>query len=103
MIGNTANWVKSSEKPTMVLNLYEMSVQMQRSIVLHHFGHALGLEHEHQRHDFWDVLETKSDSDLEDYQFVKEMDHLQKLNELSKKSNWHEEFDYDPESIMHCW
>ena len=41
----------------MYLNLYGKSESEQRSLVLHEFGHALGLDHEHQRSDFWDKLE----------------------------------------------
>ncbi len=46
---------------TMVLNLGEYGEgypheALQKSLVIHEFGHALGLEHEHQRSDFWDVL-----------------------------------------------
>ena len=44
------------EKPTMVLNLTKEYCPNQRSLVIHEFGHALGLDHEHQRSDFWDVL-----------------------------------------------
>ncbi len=60
-IGNAATWESDVTKPTMVLNIYRMSKAEQKSMVIHNFGHALGLDHEHQRSDFWDVLEEKDE------------------------------------------
>ena len=45
--------ITNLEEPTMVLNLCNFS---QKKIVIHMFGHALGLEHEHLRSDFWDTV-----------------------------------------------
>ena len=59
MVGMCAAKVRGSD-PTMMLNLNKKefpSEKEQRSLVIHEFGHALGLEHEHQRSDFWDVME----------------------------------------------
>ena len=50
-----------TDKPTMVLNLTRMYCPNQRSLVIHEFGHALGLDHEHQRSDFWEYLEKHID------------------------------------------
>ncbi len=110
MVGRSALNV-DKDKPTMVLNLYGMSKAHQISIVLHEFGHALGLYHEHQRSDFWDVLESK-DKDNQ-YRFIIGIEEMKngdgckravnavfrddKLNATSRKS------DYDPNSIMHYW
>ena len=60
-VGTAANWEPDTKKPTMVLNLFKMEKQEQKSMVIHEFGHALGLDHEHQRSDFWDVLEEKDE------------------------------------------
>ena len=62
-MGNAALNVTDPREPTMILNLYGMSQPQQRSMVLHEFGHALGLDHEHQRSDFWDVLESVDEDD----------------------------------------
>ena len=54
----------TSPKPTMILNLNQRDYptkEAQRSLVIHEFGHALGLEHEHQRSDFWDGVEKHID------------------------------------------
>ncbi len=52
-----------NKKPTMVLDLTDEFIavtktknQCRRSLVIHEFGHALGLEHEHQRSELWQVL-----------------------------------------------
>ena len=55
MVGMDALTVDSKEE-TMVLSLRDFSAPTQRSLVIHEFGHALGLEHEHQRSDFWEVV-----------------------------------------------
>ncbi len=48
---------------TVVLDLSQYPPDLQRSQVIHMFGHALGLEHEHQRpaSDFWDVVSQHID------------------------------------------
>ena len=51
----------SNDKPTMMLNLGCDCHENKRSLVIHEFGHALGLEHEHQRSDFWDGVEKHID------------------------------------------
>ncbi len=56
MVGKESLNVKELEKPTMVLSLNGHTHYIQESLVIHEFGHALGLEHEHQRSDFWDIL-----------------------------------------------
>ena len=45
-----------SDKPTMVLNLRGLSPKQQESVVVNEFRHALGLEHEHDPSDFWEVI-----------------------------------------------
>ncbi len=83
----------------MYLNLYKISTRDQVSNVLHEFGHALGLEHEHQRSDFWDVLK-----DL----VVSEPDKLpgacdEHLGFPFKEGVTRFQTKYDPNSIMHYW
>ncbi len=98
----------------MVLNLYGMTKADQRSMVIHEFGHALGLDHEHQRSDFWDVLESKDENNQ--YRFIIGIDEMKsgdggrcqracdavfraKLKEPSGKKK----SCYDSDSIMHYW
>ena len=59
MLGMHARKVEDPQ-PTMVLNLNcdaFPTKKEQRSQVIHEFGHALGLGHEHQRSDFWETVE----------------------------------------------
>ena len=99
----------------MVLNLYRMTKAEQRSMVLHEFGHALGLDHEHQRSRFWDILGQK-DPESGEYSFIIGEDRMKsgdgrkcaratkeifKANLTSPAGAY--ETEYDPDSIMHYW
>ena len=50
------NLITNLKEPTMVLNLQDLDYIAQKRTVIHMFGHALGLEHEHLRSDFWDTV-----------------------------------------------
>ena len=57
MVGMDAETlITNLEEPTMVLNLQGHYYNAQERIVIHEFGHALGLEHEHQHSDFWNTV-----------------------------------------------
>ena len=109
MVGMDAQTVKDLNEPTMVLSLRQYSPSTQRSLVIHEFGHALGLEHEHQRSDFWDVVGEYFDQ-------KKMMAHprvargSQSATRAGFERDWFVRppkskdvlpFEYDPESIMH--
>ncbi len=113
-VGTAATWQTDVTKPTMVLNLYGMTKAQQKSMVIHEFGHALGLDHEHQRSKFWDVLEKKDEEGQ--YQFIitkKRMksgdggkcacacDAVFRANHEAPDGT--EESEYDSDSIMHYW
>ena len=73
----------------------------QKFHVIHEFGHALGLEHEHQRSDFCEVAskfididKMKADDRLKKVDFPKDMEVLPNAGQCSK---------YDPKSVMHYW
>ncbi len=73
------------------LNLHQ---QMQESLVIHEFGHALGLEHEHQRSTFWNVFDT----------VVEDKDKMPGALAYHKRGNFSDsDRVYDPKSIMHYW
>ena len=89
-----AEKIVPQDKPTMMLNLKGLSRESQRSLVIHEFGHALGLDHEHQRSDFWATMKEYIDlSRVPEGERVR----LQKRDDMER-----EEF-YDPDSIMHYW
>ena len=121
MIGMCAEMVKQP-KPTMMLNLSSMEETVQRSQVIHEFGHALGLAHEHQRVDFWDKVEPHINMErMMDDSRVK--DPISDFGKQTIGADWRatkhgvtltlrkifgklpnlktEEFEYDPDSIMH--
>ena len=117
MVGMHATKAKK-DSPTMVLDLTDEFIavkktknQYRRSLVIHEFGHALGLEHEHQRSELWEVLEKYIDkekmNDTEGVSTKKSkngvstfgMDWTNMKFKEGKKFNL--STDYDPLSIMH--
>ena len=100
-MGRSAELVTDKSLPTMVLALKGRPADEQKFLVIHEFGHALGLFHEHQRHDFWRVAGTvldmdkmKSDCRMKTVNF--DRDFLPTLPSGT-------ETEYDPDSIMHYW
>ena len=90
--------IVSLREPTMLLNLKGLTRQFQRSLVIHEFGHALGLDHEHQRSDFLDVVEKFIDKSKIPHSQrirVRKTDDMMDREEASSR--------YDPQSIMHYW
>ena len=103
------------EEPTMVLSLRGYPEELQRSLVIHHFGHfghALGLEHEHQRSNFWDTVGDYFDIE----KMIKDPRVAKNLSDEEAKAaferNWFRKTTvttqtdpvlskYDPDSIMH--
>ena len=114
MVGMEATQVTDMKEPTMVLSLGSHAPEYQKSLVLHQFGHALGLEHEHQRSDFWDVLGDQLDTDqIKMDPFVNPAQTQEAGEEVFKKYcgaisrkqsvSRVQSVKYDPESIMHLW
>ena len=113
-VGTDAEMVKR-DKPTMVLNLKDYHPVLQQSLVIHEFGHALGLEHEHRRSDFWEILGVHIDTEKmmsdplvnppesgeEKVAFAR--DWGKKIRAQITAANKPKSSEYDPESIMHYW
>ncbi len=106
-MGTDCHKVKK-DNPTMMLDLKNYTRDFRKYLVVHQFGHALGLEHEHQRLDFWNVIGKHIDIDK------MEKDHStgNYSTEVAFKRDWlplnmptHRETEckYDPQSIMHWW
>ena len=90
----------------MWLDLHSDSDDYKKFIVIHEFGHALGLGHEHQRSDFWRLIEPHIDVDL-----MKARLHDLGVSRTQFEKNWDRDqafiggktTEYDPHSIMHYW
>ena len=55
-VGAYAESIHDHSKPTMTLDLRNMTYHSMKATILHEFGHALGLGHEHQHPEFWKVM-----------------------------------------------
>ena len=89
----------------MQLDLHsgEIGNDYKKHLVIHEFGHALGLCHEHQRSDFWKLInpfidksEMKSKLGISDAGFAKDWDRDHTFSSQGAT-------DYDPDSVMHYW
>ena len=110
MVGTDAErLVTDPEQPTMVLSLQDFPPNIQRNLVIHEFGHALGLEHEHHRSDFWDTVGECFDTEkiIKDFGLLKHSksgkDARACFEREFKKSSKHMQSAYDADSIMHYW
>ncbi len=88
----------------MVFNLYGMTKAVQRSIVIHEFGHALGLDHEHQRSNFWDVLQpfTIGTNQMKSGDSGRCISACEAVFNL-RATIGSDRTEYDSKSIMHYW
>ena len=121
MIGMCGEKVKQP-KPTMVLNFTKCEAKARRSLVIHEFGHSLGLGHEHQRVEFWENVEPHINLEMmtDDERVRKPISDVgvatigadwrtreDGIKSTLRKIFHHSpdlkmiEFDYDPDSIMH--
>ena len=83
-----------------------MQDSYKKHLVIHEFGHALGLGHEHQRSDFWENIMPYLDEKIMKSDLIK-----LGLSEETIGLNWHKteglttenSTPYDPLSVMHYW
>ena len=91
-----AEKIITQDKPTMMLNLKDLTQKFQESLVIHEFGHALGLDHEHQWSDFLDVVGKFLDKPRIS---VSQKTRVKKRDDMVDS----ETYPYDRHSIMHYW
>ena len=87
------------ENATMFLNL-SGDDRRKEHLVMHEFGHALGLGHEHQRAVFWDNIKKFCQPDV-----VKAFLEGPLQSDIATLGNTPgtRSKEYDPDSIMHYW
>ena len=112
LVDSGENWsligmqaARCSDKCTMQLSLgYKDS--LKKHYVIHEFGHALGLGHEHQRSVFWKILFPFVYLELmENDQHIGGADRFNKdwIKKYYSSDIGEESDPYDPQSIMHYW
>ena len=113
-VGTEAKYVtegSKEENATMHLNLSYAGDRYNEHLVMHEFGHALGLGHEHQRVFFWnnigkffrkDVVEKEYGQAYKDV-VEKEFQAYYRSNIASYEDQTGEKSEYDPDSIMHYY
>ena len=100
-LGVEANEIKLDSEPTMVLDLKDCRDDYHvRSTILHEFGHAYGLAHEHQHPDYLTIMEEFIDIDatMDCYGIEKPREYHE---QFGKKIHDLQKNEYDPDSIMH--
>ena len=88
----------------MWLGLMSGNIDYKKHTVIHEFGHALGLEHEHQRSCFWSVASEFLDLDqMRGDPLLKGTDIQRDYLQQQTQEGVVHETDYDPDSVMHYW
>ena len=91
----------SIDDPNMWLDLSEGDDHHKQHLVVHEFGHALGLGHEHQRPDFWKLIgpfidKKMVENDMDTLSCDWKMDKHLEVKKGKATS-------YDSDSVMHYW
>ena len=96
---STIGCVEGQGSSQVYLDLSHQDKKYLEHLIVHQFGHVLGLEHEHQRSDFW--------SEIKDYIDMSKM----RLDVGDRFAEWQPKEGlmdggaklYDSGSVMHYW
>ena len=104
-VGVRAQDERNRTEPTMWLNLKHGGDEYKKHLVVHEFGHALGLEHEHQRGDLWKLIGPYVNEDVmrNDPRIGGAFERYTADPRLNSNVPGHVQTDYDPSSVMHYW
>ncbi len=103
-IGTTAEKVPKGNKEdnaTMHLDL-NGGDELKEHLVMHEFGHALGLGHEHQQKVFGNIIKKCFDENVVK-KYFKMNDDLYTRDVAGYPVDHKTHSEYDPDSIMHYW
>ena len=90
-----------NDEPTMWLDLSKGSDRYKEHLVVHEFGHALGLGHEHQRSDFWKCIAPYLDKTEMEKDKEVGAGYINWLKNPELDTD--KATDYDSQSVMHYW
>ena len=87
----------------MWLNLSTGGDEYKKHLVVHEFGHALGLDHEHQRGDLWKLIKPYvNESAMITDPYIKHA-YASYVADPTFEAYGREQSEYDPKSVMHYW
>ena len=100
MVGPLAIRVQN-DAPTMSLNLGIGDDAYKRYQILHEFGHAMGLMHEHQRPKFKHAARMFIDFSAMEEDVLRM--GFPTIDWMPNANDYKQDKKYDPDSIMHYW